>query len=238
MLIAVCDNEPEMTLLIKNKIAEELRKMNTDDFEIDVFNDGQSLLSKNAVKHYDAVFLDIEMPDKNGIEIATYLNDMCPDVIKIFVSAYDRYVYDTIKTSPTAFVRKQRMEEDFPDAVREMCRKYESMNCVITIETSKGRVEFKPEKLMYVESSFHKIILHYEQNKIVELTYAIKDLEGILESKGFIRIHKSFLVNYRYIYQMIRYKAFLTDMVTELDISRNRYEIINNTFMDWIGGLR
>ena len=61
-------------------------------------------------------------------------------------------------------------------------------------------------------------------------------MSELLEDKGFIRIHKSFLLNYRFIYIFEDKEVLLSDLKTRLPLTRNRIKEIRSIYFDWIGG--
>ena len=76
--IAVVDDEEVFVSLISNKIRLFLQNEGTA-FELQTFTSGSSLLEDSGASQYDLVFLDIEMPDVTGLDIARTLrrNDLC-----------------------------------------------------------------------------------------------------------------------------------------------------------------
>lgn len=81
---------------------------------------------------------------------------------------------------------------------------------------------------MYAECIDKTIYLHFIQ-EVREIRYKLSDLEEQLAPYGFIRIHKSFLVNYRFIHCIVKTECILDDQ-TSLPISRLRAAEVKEKF--------
>ena len=111
---AVCNVE-QITFDI---ITDKLREYYPDECEIKTYIDGASLLSQCRWSCFDALFLDIDMPESNGMEIAEKIREIDRRVKIIFVSnknelAYKGYLYNAFR-----FVRKSNLEQDLCVAVK------------------------------------------------------------------------------------------------------------------------
>lgn len=97
-----------------------------------------------------------------------------------------------------------------------------------------GDREIYPSNLIYIESSLHKVIFHI---KDVLETYSLYEkldtIEEQLSDYGFCRIHKSFLVNMKYVESIQRYSAKLKEglgIQNELRISQGKYNQVKSEF--------
>ena len=112
MRIAICDDDNEMLGRLKKDVIEifGILKVNIEIFS---FSDGKELLRtiQNDDENFDLFLLDIDMPDVSGLEIAQMLREMSVNLIIIFISAYDNYVFDSIEYSPFRYIRKSRIKE-------------------------------------------------------------------------------------------------------------------------------
>lgn len=115
MRIAICDDDNEMLGRLKKDVIEifGILKVNIEIFS---FSDGKELLRtiQNDDENFDLFLLDIDMPDVSGLEIAQMLREMSVNLIIIFISAYDNYVFDSIEYSPFRYIRKSRIKEELP----------------------------------------------------------------------------------------------------------------------------
>ena len=86
MRIAICDDEKNIRELIGNTITKQY-----PEAEIVFFSSGEELLLSD--KHIDILFLDIQMVGRNGMETARELRKKDKNVILIFVTAVEEYVF-------------------------------------------------------------------------------------------------------------------------------------------------
>ena len=116
MVIAICDNEQEFI----NDIRKHLKQYSSEHgltFEIYEFCSGADILSSKIV--FDIAFLDIEMKDINGIEVGRKLQNENPDLVLIYVTAYNQYLDEALDLGITRFFDKPIDSQRF----------YEGCNC-------------------------------------------------------------------------------------------------------------
>lgn len=89
---------------------------------------------------------------------------------------------------------------------------------------------------MYIESNLHKLAFHIMEDdmKIYTMYETLNELETKLAVNDFIRIHQSYLVNIRYIKNIVRYKLILSNGV-ELIIPKSRYTYVKQRFISYQG---
>ena len=109
---AVCDDEPE----VLNHISDKLREYYPEKCEIKKYGDGESLLADCRKQLFDALFLDIDMPGLDGMELAKRIREHNECIKIIFVTNKDNLVYSSLKYVPFRFIRKTHFEEEFSEA--------------------------------------------------------------------------------------------------------------------------
>ena len=95
--IAICDDEQKSLDTIEEKLYKASEKLNIK-IETYIYNDGNKVLDLiyNEKEDFDILFLDIDMPNISGLEVARKLREKKTDVILIFISAHEQYVFDSI----------------------------------------------------------------------------------------------------------------------------------------------
>jgi len=233
---AICDDEilvlPYMVSAIQEEFLEYDIKLMIESYsEADKF-----IQMIESGKKYDICFLDIDIPKYNGIEIAQkIINTRHHNTMIIFISAKEDMVFQTFKVSPTAFIRKNQFMEDVKENVRYLCKNYfkdkEDPHC---FTDAFGHVIFSElTKIMYIEAKDKYIDIVTTKNvKVVRQT--ITKMEKELEDYQFIRIHKSYLVNHKYIYK-IKESSLVLDNGQVLPISRRRMVDVKYKFCFYSG---
>lgn len=225
MKIAVCDDDINFIEKIKlyiNKYIDE-----TD--EVISFSEGKDLLDENYI---DILFIDIEMPELTGFDLVDRLED--EDVIIIFVSSYNDRVYESIKYNPFRFIRKDKLDDEFEEAmlsaayrVRKRAKEY-----IIKMQGSTRKV--KVGDILYIESNLKKnsVIL---DNEVIEIKTAMKEIENDAAFDIFVRPHRSYLVNISKITK-IGISNLILNNGEHIPLSRNKKNEIKEKFMKYVRG--
>lgn len=198
--IAVCDDNKEITGKIEMML-QKIAKNNFIDIDIEVFWDGEGLA--NAIvagERFDIIYLDIEMEKEDGILAAKRIREYDKNVLIIYVTSHENYMRDSFEVRPFQFlvkpVNEKQMEIYFKAAYEEIIRKdyyfrysYKRVNNKVLIRD-----------ILYFESNKRKIFIITE-NETFELYGKLNEIENSLKNckASFLRVHQSFLVNYKHI---------------------------------------
>lgn len=225
--IAICDDEDYFCRKEK-KIIEKYMMQRECKVKIELFSSGEELLqNKNSVLKYGIIFLDISMEKLNGMETAKYIRTITREAYIVFVTAYINYALEGYRVDAIRYLLKDN--ENFEDSLVE---------CLDTIfykmryridkkwfDFQEGRKNLKLANLIYIESNLHKLTFHVinEKRKEYSMYAKLDEMDEILEELGFCRIHKSYLINLKYVDSMMRYLVCLSNGM-ELSISRKKYK--------------
>ncbi len=164
------------------------------------------------------VFLDIEMPDGNGFEVLKQFKN--PEFKVIFVTAYDHYAIQAIRFSALDYILKPINVLFLQTAIQKMKETMEKddlriqnllENNVSNIENRKLALTFS-NKIEYIEikqilrcegeTNYTRFYLNDGRKFLISRT--LVEYEEILDNHGFIRSHKSHLVNIKHIRSFIK----------------------------------
>ena len=238
MKIAICDDQNEYIKSLQAIIKSEIEEKIDESIEIKPFSNGHILIQEYIHSPFDVVFLDVNMPQMDGRELASCLRRMSDDVILIFVSQYDEYVFNSFDVAPLGFIRKSQLKEMTEEICPKIIKKYKDNNFSIELNNDRCKVQLRPAKIWYFECDGRYLNIYYRDGMKGRIKYPIKKMAALLEDHGFIRIHKSFLANYRYMYRITGYDVLLCDFETKLPVTKNRLKEIKTTYFDWLGGRR
>ena len=149
----------------------------------------------------DLLFLDIQMPELNGLEFSKIIGDRCRI---IFTTAFEQYAVDSYRVNALDYLLKPIDYPDFLNACEKACQWYELTDNTtrkkdelksIFIKTDYKLVQIELDKILYVEGlkDYVKIYVENEPHPILSLM-SLKSLEDVLPSDRFIRVHRSFIV--------------------------------------------
>lgn len=217
MKFAVCDNEREMADLV----AEKLREFYPDKCDIKCYTDGKSLLEDSARELFDAFFLDIVMPTLDGFSLAEKIRADNPFAKIIFVTNHTELAHIGYLYGAFRYVRKFALEEELREAVQSLKRKFDLQSEFLLLKTPLGEVIRAVNSIRYFEVKGHNVTAFFDDTE-ERVSGTLNDYERRLKNSGFIRVHKSFLVNFRFI-ESVGKTVVLTDGKT-LPLSRNRID--------------
>lgn len=199
--IAICDdNEYELNTL-KELINKEFVKY-TDDYKIKCFTNGNLLLNDNEYSPFNVLFLDIDMPKISGFDIAKKLRSNFSHCFIIFVTSYSHLVYKSFDFQPFHFIQKnsqERLEENIASVIESLMNNMKQ-NKKIVLENSEERAAVYYHDIIYIESDKHYLKYHIKNKEYtISIRGSINETETKFQEYDFIRIHKRFIVNLKYI---------------------------------------
>lgn len=198
--IAVCDDEEKFLNAFSYSIEKILEK-NNEKISVDSYLNVSKFLEKHQQTPFDVVFLDIEMPELGGFQCAENLRKLNEDVIIIFVSNHENYVFHSFVFRPFRFIRKSHFDEEIEEALLSSVKLYYEKNRLYNFSSEKGMISVKIADVMYFDVYSHSVFMHMKDEKIL-VKKSLQEVENELASFGFIRTHKSYLVSFRHIYSV------------------------------------
>lgn len=236
--IAICDDEEYFRTKEKQLILNYMSKKDCA-CQIDTFVSGKALLKlKESLSNYHIIFLDINMEEMDGIETATKIRNIAKDICLVFVTAFITYAPEGYKVNAIRYLLKD--DESFENAINEcldtILKKIDYETKDIYFDFQEGRTKVCLENIIYVESNLHKLIFHIANEDVTEYTLYTKldNIDELFLNNSFCRIHKSYLVNLRYVESVTRYSAMLSTGES-LSISKARYLDTRNEFACYRG---
>lgn len=198
MRIAICDDD----LKIAEYVAQKISEYNTD-YDIKIFNNSDSLFSYLSGKEnkIDLLFMDIVLNDENGIDLAAKIVEKHPDTLTVFITAFADNFSEEIfmKIKPYGYLHKP-VKDDFLHHYLDSAKQdieLKSRNLSVKIGLDSIDIPFK--EIVYIESEKRLSHIHVISCENPYDTYAkLDDIQNNLDN-GFIRCHKSYIVNADYI---------------------------------------
>jgi DNA-binding LytR/AlgR family response regulator len=211
----------------ENPAREELMTLIDEESEdIEIIGEASSGLTALRLigeKKPDIVFLDIQMPGADGLEIAKEIASMEEGPLVIFVTAYDEHAIKAFELAATDYILKpahpKRLKKTLERITSLLSKKVNNeKNMERNIDLSPSSKESLTRILAQRKGKDNRIlvdikdILHFyargrdcflvTKEEEFEVKYSLKDLEEKL-GKSFVRCHKSFLVNINHIEEII-----------------------------------
>ena len=240
VIIAVCDDEKNIRSYLVSLIEKQ-----GGECSITEYASADAYLSGD--KEHDLVFLDIEMGGSDagldGMGLARHIRGMevQKQPIIIFVTGYEKYVYDAFDVGAFQYLVKpvdeQKFAEVYSRAVEQIVSEAEQRKKKLVIQYGGEGKAIPLNDIYYMESRNHNIILYLKDgNKAcggrLEYYAKIGDLEEELAGQ-FYRIHRGYLIN---LFHVEGYDKTEVRMANgdKLLLSRYRYDGFVQAYMDYI----
>lgn len=231
--IAVCDDEKNIRSYLVSLIKKQDRECSITEYASadEYLSDG---------REYDLVFLDIEMEsshtDIDGMALAGYIRNMevRKQPIIIFVTGYEKYVYDAFDVGAFQYlvkpVNEQKFAEVFERAVKIVSEAERRKKKLVLRYGSGGKV-IPLSDIYYMESRNHTIVLCLKSGTM-EYSAKMGDLEEELAGQ-FYRIHRGYLINLFHVEGYNRTEVRMANG-DKLLLSRYKYEGFVQAYMNYI----
>lgn len=203
MRIAICDDDMAVTGVMDGML-QKIEKEEKIEMEVDVFFGGAGLWEQiQQTGAYDLIYLDIEMKDMDGITVARKIREKDPYTILIFVSAYDSYFRQLFEVEPFRFLDKPLDEKIFREYFLLAYKRISTQNERFAFRFEKRIYQLPLREIVYFESNLRVIYIHGKDREYRfygKLNQVQEQMEKM--SRYFIRIQRSYLVNYYHILSM------------------------------------
>lgn len=193
--------------------------------------DAKSIMENDVI---DAIFVDINMPDLNGMD---FVHSLVAPPLVVFTTAYSEYAIEGFKVDAIDYLLKPFGMDDFMRAANKVKKQYELLmgngkqsdnDGVIFVKSDYKTVRIDIESIRYIEgmSEYLRIYLA-DRNKPIIALLAMKKMEERLPSSMFMRIHRSYIVNLKMIKEVSKTRIILNDD-TSLPIGEMYRETFNH----------
>lgn len=231
--VGICDDKAEDIEQIKDALREGMKKIGQPvQLICQSFLEGEKLYETAQKQEFDLLFLDIEMPGMDGFELAEKLCTDCPSTYLVFVSVHESFVFDAPEYSPLWFVRKGNLEWDMFKALRKYLQVTSSTRISYRLKEGFGFREIFIRDILYVEGSGHNLAIKQADGGWLHKYGSLKSMEEELEGCNFLRIHKNYLVNQKYIREVGKREVCLTDG-SILEMGRDRKKTVREAMCQY-----
>jgi len=233
--VVFCDDN-KISMDYYQSLITQASEHNDIDIKVNQFGSPDKLLSymSKDPNRADIIYLDILFEGMNGIDAARKLREMgCLSVI-IFLTVSSGHVFEAFEINPFYYIVKDevpanKFKDIFFRAAEAASQKKDRF---IIISHAGTYLRLSLDEILYFEVFNRQITIHLTEN---EITYSsrLDDIEKSLDKMGFIRTHRSFLVNCEYVKCITRKKLILTDG-TELPVSTKYAKDVLKSFSEFL----
>lgn len=234
--ILLCDDNEE-TLNEYADLIKKIAQKNQTQVRISSFHSGEQLLFylSDCPGQADIIYLDIVMNDLNGIETAKKLRDFGCQAEIVFLTTSDDYVFEAFDVTPVQYLLKaetsvKKFETVFLQALRKIQKKGDD---VFLCESQGEQKVLSVKDISYLEVSKRIVTVHYNGSEKFSFYSSMEQMEQQLENRGFVRVHRSYLVNLTYVVMFRQSSIYLkTGMIIPLGVTY--IKPVRQAFSDYI----
>lgn len=197
-----------------------------ENIEISAFNNGLEFLDRFVCGGFELIFMDIRMPNSNGMGVAKDIRKIDTEVGIIFLTNLTQYAIKGYEVEAMDYIVKPVEYAVFKSKLkRALARIKKQGGAYVTLNTKSELKRIPVDRLVYVESMGHRAIYHL-LDEDVTVWESLAEAEEKLKKHHFSRCNSSYCVNLKYVEGVAGQTVRLGK--TELKISRGRYK----DFMD------
>ncbi len=186
---------------------------------------------------YDVVFMDISMPEINGIEIAKKILEIDSNAIIVYVTSFTAYAAKAYEQFAFQYLIKPIDEDRLKlvlDKAIEKIEKdivYKNEKDFFEIRNNNKKIKIFNIHVIYFEKEDNYINIHMENKEVEKLRMPLKELEKIIDVNLYLRCHNGFIVNKSKIESISTKEIVLLGTDVKIPVGRRyKKEVMN--FMD------
>lgn len=202
-------------------------------FDITLFTNPLTFLD-DYDKKTDVVFMDILLPDLNGMEACKRLREIDKEVTIIFVTNLASYAIKGYEVEALDFIVKPISYDNFSLKLRRaLDRVKANEDHALVVSTSQGDEIVPVSTITYIEVMRHQILIHTSRKRTLETYGTLKNIENQLDPMVFCRCNSCYLVNLHYVQSIKDYVAVVAG--DELQISHPKKKEFVSSLNDFLG---
>lgn len=210
----IVDDEKEARDLLENIIHDHIPKVkvvakaSSADEAIELIRDHKP----------EIVFLDIDMPVKNGFDVARSISMHNIQTSIIFVTAFNQYAIEAIKHSAFDYLLKPVNITDLKTCIDRLIASGKTIDMQLSViqflqnlkhekiafRTRTGSIFIDPQEITHAEADGNYTDLYLQDSKRITVSLSLGHIETMLANHGFIRISRSTIINRHYLHQLHR----------------------------------
>lgn len=236
MNVAICDDN----ILIINQVTSFLKdysKTNNYQFDIFCFNGSSEMLKSSRI--FDMAYLDVEMPEVNGLELTKKLKDKNPNIIIFIITSHQGYLDDAMGLNVFRFLSKPIDKKRFLKNTSAAINLYKNNTQNIIIDSPDNCVNVFTNDIIYVTIDDKKVRIITKNEEYLSGKSFNTWKENLTRFPCFAQPHYSYIVNMNYIKSIRKTNVTLSSGGNTIDIdipiSRRYYNDFKTEFFKYVG---
>lgn len=232
--VVIVEDEGSSAETLKEFIDKYCKKASLA-YEVKIYENPVSFLDAYRVD-FDVIFLDILMPDMDGIRVAHKIRESDSEVPIIFVTNMRQFAIKGYEVGALDFIVKPVTYYGFEIAFRRALRDLErNKEAQLTVSVKGGVKRVNISDIRYVEVSKHRLIYH-TVGEDIETNGNLKDVYSYLYDFGFRRCNHCYIINMRYVTEVLESSIMVGPESEELQVSRSKKKDFMAELLKYWGG--
>lgn len=225
---AICDDNAEDLEKVNSLLNRYHRIHSGLDLCVDLFSSSMQLLSQLDKESYHIYLLDIQMPDKNGIELGMEIRQRDKKAAIAYLTHYPEYAIDSYEVQAFYYMLKPLEQKRFFQLLDRLVKYFEKeANEFFVIRTANGPVSLSVQSILYLQYHSHYITYYLENGTKVDSVVVRNSFDQtaspLLSDNRFAKLSPSIIVNLMHV-NRVEGKYFYLKDGTMLSVSRSYAE--------------
>lgn len=181
---------------------------------------------------FDILFLDIQMPGMNGMELARKVRQENEQISIVFTTGIDDYIGEGYEVEAMQYLLKPICQKKVEECLEKAWKKVPSKDYMIVHLLEDETKKLCVNEINYVEAQKHYCQISLNGREKIMIKENFSQMEKLLKDKNFVKSHRSYLCQLSLIHQIDR-NTILFDDGNAVPISRRMYQKVNQKFIDF-----
>lgn len=200
------------------------------------YTSAKDLLDSFGTARFDIFFLDIEMPEIDGMQLAKKIREAVPDSVIIFLTSHDEFASDGYRVQALRYLSKQSWKQYLAEALQAAVTQLEKLECGSLGVSHYGNMERIPYRnIVYIRHIARYCQIVTKNGKTIQDDRGIKKLFETIGDERFLFIDRGAFINLDYIQRIENGQAVMTNG-DSLPISRRLLPQVKLTINRYYGG--
>lgn len=228
--IAVCDD----STLDVERLEVAFSKFCQYPIEYDIYFSAEELLNYCKIQKeiYHLYIFDIEMPGKNGLELAKEIRKKDSKALFVFLTGYTSYVLDVFDVITFDYITKPITEEKLEAVLLKAVQYLDMVKKDFVFQFRKNHFRINCEEILYFEKKGRQAVIH-TLSEIYKTNMTTEELWKQLDEKVFAHIHVSYIINLEHLKAM-EGEEVLLDQGEHLLIARSQKQALKEKHMQFL----
>lgn len=229
MIITICDDDAIFAERVKELCENILLKEDKKQIGFIYVSSGEEFFQLD--QHTDILLLDIEMKDLSGIDVKERLKICNCDTKIIFMTSHTERMREAFGKYVYGFVEKDNYKE-LEKIILPVIREVEEEKVGFIVDDIKEKKQIKLKDIYYIKAAGNYIDI-FTDNEHYLKRQKMNDCEMEINKRDFCRVHKSYIINLKYI-KTVNQKEIILNGNIKIPIARGKCNLIKSAYMEYL----